>query len=61
VIATSLIIAAVGIILPFTWLGGTLGFVPLPPAYWVPLCLILWATPCFAPHEDVVHPQIRLD
>ena len=41
VIATSLIIAAVGIILPFTWLGGTLGFVPLPPTYWVPLCLIL--------------------
>ncbi|HSR80388.1 MAG TPA: cation transporting ATPase C-terminal domain-containing protein, partial [Hyphomicrobiaceae bacterium] len=41
VIATSLIIAAVGIILPFTWLGGTLGFVPLPQAYWIPLCLIL--------------------
>ena len=41
VIATSLIIAAVGVILPFTWLGGTLGFVPLPPAYWIPLCLIL--------------------
>ena len=41
VIATSLIIAAVGIVLPFTWLGGTLGFVPLPPAYWIPLCLIL--------------------
>ena len=41
VIATSLIIASVGIILPFTWLGGTLGFVPLPPTYWIPLCLIL--------------------
>ena len=41
VIATSLIIAAVGVILPFTWLGGTLGFVPLPPTYWMPLCLIL--------------------
>ena len=40
-IATSLIIAAVGIILPFTWLGGTLGFVPLPPTYWTALCLIL--------------------
>ena len=40
-ITTSLIIAAVGVILPFTWLGGTLGFVPLPPAYWLPLCLIL--------------------
>ena len=41
VIATSLIIAAVGIILPFTRLGGTLGFVPLPSTYWILLCLIL--------------------
>ena len=41
VIATSLIIAAVGVILPFNWLGGTLGFVALPPTYWIPLCLIL--------------------
>jgi P-type Mg2+ transporter len=31
----------VGIILPFTCLGGTLGFVPLPPTYWIPLCFIL--------------------
>jgi Mg2+-importing ATPase len=42
VIATSLTIAAAGIILPFTWLGGTLGFVPLPLTYWFPLCLILF-------------------
>jgi P-type Mg2+ transporter len=41
VITTSLIIAAVGVILPFTWLGGTLGFVPPPPTYWMLLCLIL--------------------
>ena len=41
VIATSLIIAGVGIILPFTWLGAALGFVALPAAYWMPLCLIL--------------------
>jgi len=41
VITTSLIIAAVGVILPFTWLGGTLGLVPPPPTYWMPLCLIL--------------------
>ncbi len=41
VIATSLIIATVGIILPFTWLGDSLGFVPLPSAYWVPLGFIL--------------------
>ena len=25
----------------FSWLGGFLGFVPLPPAYWIALCLIL--------------------
>jgi Mg2+-importing ATPase len=41
VIATSLIIAAVGIALPFSWFGGALGFVPLPPAYWLYLGLIL--------------------
>ena len=40
-ITSSLIIAAVGIILPFTWLGGALGFVPLPPADWILLLLIL--------------------
>ena len=27
--------------LPLSWLGGFLGFVPLPPAYWLALCLIL--------------------
>ncbi|HZL62529.1 MAG TPA: magnesium-translocating P-type ATPase [Pseudolabrys sp.] len=41
VIATSLTIAAVGIALPFSWFGGALGFVPLPPAYWLYLGLIL--------------------
>ena len=41
VIATGLIIAAVGIALPFSWLGGALGFVPLPPTYWIYLVLIL--------------------
>jgi Mg2+-importing ATPase len=40
-ITTTIIIAAIGIALPFTWLGGFLGFVPLPPAYWIALCLIL--------------------
>ena len=40
-ITTTIIIAATGIALPFTWLGGFLGFVPLPPAYWIALCLIL--------------------
>jgi Mg2+-importing ATPase len=40
-IATSLIIAAVGVAMPFTWLGGFLGFVPPPPLYWIALPLIL--------------------
>jgi Mg2+-importing ATPase len=40
-IATSLIIAAIGIALPFTWLGTFLGFVPLPPLYWIALLSIL--------------------
>jgi Mg2+-importing ATPase len=40
-ITTTIIIAAIGIALPFTWLGGFLGFVPLPPAYWIALALIL--------------------
>jgi len=40
-ITTTIIIAAIGVTLPFSWLGGFLGFVPLPPTYWVALCLIL--------------------
>lgn len=40
-IATSLIIAAIGVTLPYTAFGATLGFVPLPGAYWLPLFLIL--------------------
>ena len=33
-IATSIIICMVGITLPFTYVGASLGFVPLPPLYW---------------------------
>ena len=33
-IATSIIICIVGIALPFTWVGATLGFTPLPRLYW---------------------------
>ncbi len=33
--ATSLIVAAVGALLPFTPVASTLGFVPLPPTYWL--------------------------
>ncbi|MFM0725987.1 magnesium-translocating P-type ATPase [Paraburkholderia strydomiana] len=40
-ITTSLVIAAVGIAIPFTWLGTFLGFIPLPPTYWPALLLIL--------------------
>jgi Mg2+-importing ATPase len=40
-IATSLIVAAIGITLPYTPLGETLGFVPLPWTYWPLLALIL--------------------
>ena len=45
-IATSLIIAAVGIAIPFSRLGHFLGFVPLPPAYFIALGLILVAMRC---------------
>ena len=40
-ITSSRIIAAVGMIIPFTWLGGALGFVPLPATYWMLLLPIL--------------------
>jgi Mg2+-importing ATPase len=38
---TSLIIAAVGIAIPFTSLGAFLGFTRLQPTYWIGLLLIL--------------------
>ena len=40
-ITTTIVIAAIGIALPFSWLGRFLGFVPLPPTYWIALSLIL--------------------
>jgi P-type Mg2+ transporter len=40
-IVTTIIIAAIGIALPFSSIGGFLGFVPLPPAYWIALGFIL--------------------
>jgi len=40
-LTTSLIIAAVGVALPFTWLGAFLGFIPLPRLYWILLIVIL--------------------
>jgi Mg2+-importing ATPase len=33
-IATTIVICVVGMTLPFTWVGGALGFVPLPELYW---------------------------
>ena len=41
VIATSVSIAIIGIMIPFTFVGTTLGFVALPPGYWTPLLGIL--------------------
>ena len=40
-IATSLVICVAGIALPFTWFGGTLGFVPLPALYWPAVIAII--------------------
>jgi Mg2+-importing ATPase len=40
-IATSVIIAAIGIAIPFTWVGRFLGFIPPPSSYFVALPLIL--------------------
>ncbi|MGA2127023.1 MAG: magnesium-translocating P-type ATPase, partial [Xanthobacteraceae bacterium] len=40
-IATSLVVGMVGIAIPFSWLGPILGFVALPPTYFIALCLIL--------------------
>ena len=42
-IATTIVISAIGVSLPFTWAGATLGFVPLPWLYW-PLLFALLAT-----------------
>ncbi|SEK10754.1 magnesium-translocating P-type ATPase [Paraburkholderia diazotrophica] len=44
---TSLIVATVGVILPFTSLGNVLGFVPLPWTYWPALVLILFSYASF--------------
>jgi Mg2+-importing ATPase len=40
-IATSVVISVIGITLPFTWIGATLGFVPLPPLYWPAVIAII--------------------
>ena len=40
-IATSLVICLTGIALPFTWIGETLGFVPLPTLYWPAVTVII--------------------
>jgi Mg2+-importing ATPase len=40
-LTTTIVIATIGIFLPFSWLGGFLGFVPLPPSYWIALGLII--------------------
>src|SRR6202051_1532929 len=40
-IVTTIVITAIGIAIPFTPIGTFLGFVPLPPVYWVGVILIL--------------------
>jgi Mg2+-importing ATPase len=40
-LATTLLVAATGVVLPFTPIGRVLGFTPLPWAYWPALMLIL--------------------
>ena len=40
---TTAIVCCVGIALPFTWAADALGFVPLPPAYWPIVALIVLA------------------
>jgi P-type Mg2+ transporter len=40
-IATSILVCMVGCMLPFTHLGATLGFVPLPQPYWLIVALIV--------------------
>jgi Mg2+-importing ATPase len=40
-ITTSIVISVVGITLPFTWVGFSLGFVPLPPLYWPAVIAII--------------------
>ena len=42
-IATTLTIAAIAVLLPGSWLGQSLGFVPLPPAYWAAIAVMLAA------------------
>jgi Mg2+-importing ATPase len=45
-IATTIVICVIGMTLPFTWMGGALGFVPLPGLYWplVASMLLSYAT-----------------
>jgi Mg2+-importing ATPase len=48
-IATTLIICAIGIALPYTWAGSALGFTPLPPLYW-PLVVAMLLTYAVVTH-----------
>ena len=48
-IATTIIICTIGIVLPFTWAGAALGFVPLPWHYW-PLVAAMLVTYALLTH-----------
>jgi Mg2+-importing ATPase len=50
-ITTSILICAVGVALPFTWVGASLGFVPLPPLYWPAVIAII---ACYAVLTHIV-------
>ena len=40
-IGTTAVISLIGILLPYTPIGGALGFMPLPPLYWLALAAII--------------------
>jgi len=48
-IATTVVVSMIGIALPYTFIGSSLGFVPLPPAYW-PLVVVIVATYAVVTH-----------
>ena len=57
---TSLAIVTIGGLLPYSPLAGALGFVPLPPLYWLLLAAMIVAYMIrHARDEDMVHPPVR--
>lgn len=46
---TTVVICAVGGVIPYTGLGTTLGFVPLPPLYWALVMVLIAGYAVLAP------------